>query len=65
MVYYSGGIVVSHPNDDMSPSTAAMFLLFGSIIFATIGMTIRIWYCGNKKGMFVYMYDDIITVLEL
>ena len=64
MVYYSGGIV-SHPNDDMSPSTAAMFLLFGSIIFATIGMTIRIWYCGNKKGMFVYMYDDIITVLEL
>ena len=51
----------------MSPSTAATFLLFGSIIFATIGMTIRIWYCGNKKGMFLYyiLYDDLITILEL
>lgn len=62
MVYYISG-VVSPLNDDMSTSGAALFLMFGSIIFATIGMAIRIWFSGDRRGMFiVYCVDDLITV---
>ena len=42
MTYYDG--------DDLSSTTAAMIILFGSIIFATIGMTIRVWNHGDKRG---------------
>lgn len=42
MTYYDG--------DDLSSTTAAMIILFGSIIFATIGMTIRVWHHGDKRG---------------
>ena len=50
-------------DDDMSTSGAALFLMFGSIIFATIGMALRIWFSGDRRGMFiVYCVDDLITV---
>ena len=52
MVYYISG-VVSPLNDDMSTSGAALFLMFGSIIFATIGMAIRIWFSGDRRGKFI------------
>ena len=60
MVYYSGGSVVLPEDDNMSTSGAALILMFGSIIFATIGMTVRIWFSDDKRGMFiVYCVDDL------
>jgi len=54
MVYYSGGVVLPEDDDNVSTSGAALFLMFGSIIFATIGMTVRICSSGDKRGMFLY-----------
>jgi len=60
MVYYSGGSVVLPEDDNISTSGAALILMFGSIIFATIGMAVRIWFSGDRRGMFiVYCVDDL------
>ena len=40
-------------NDTMSPSTVAMLILFGSIIFATIGIAARVWHWGDMRGTIV------------
>ena len=50
--------------DDTQSTTAAMIILFGSIIFATIGMTVRVWHHGDKRGMFtVYLVYNIKFVI--
>ena len=49
MTYYDG--------DDLSSTTAAMIILFGSIIFATIGMTIRVWHHGDKRGKLTMYFE--------
>ena len=50
-----GGGVPSRNNDDpfdgVAPSTVAMVILFGSIMFATVGMTTRAVLWGDKRGM--------------
>jgi len=47
-------------DNNMSTSGAALILMFGSIIFATIGMAIRIWFSGDRRGMIiVYCVDDL------
>ena len=42
--------------DDIAPSTVAMIILFGSIIFATIGMGTRDWLMGDKRALSAAMY---------
>lgn len=37
--------------DPLAPSTVAMIILFGSIIFATIGMGTRDWLMGDKRAL--------------
>ena len=37
--------------DGIAPSTVAMIILFGSIIFATIGMGTRDWLMGDKRAL--------------
>lgn len=39
------------PFDDIAPSTVAMIILFGSIIFATAGMAARDWLGGDKRAI--------------
>lgn len=39
------------PFDDIAPSTVAMIILFGSIIFATAGMAARDWLVGDKRAI--------------
>jgi len=39
------------PFDDIAPSTVAMIILFGSIIFATVGMATRDWLIGDKRAI--------------
>ncbi|KAL7540254.1 hypothetical protein ACHAXR_009980 [Thalassiosira sp. AJA248-18] len=37
--------------DGVAPSTVAMVILFGSIMFATVGMATRAWRCGDKRAI--------------
>lgn len=39
------------PFDDIAPSTVAMIILFGSIIFAAVGMATRDWLTGDKRAI--------------
>eukprot|EP00986_Skeletonema_menzelii_P020505 scaffold31375_cov166-Skeletonema_menzelii.AAC.1 len=39
------------PFDDIAPSTVAMIIFFGSIIFATVGMATRDWLVGDKRAI--------------
>ena len=36
--------------DGIAPSTVAMFILFGSVMIATIGLGARAWLSGDKRG---------------
>ncbi len=38
------------PFDNLAASTIATIILFGSIIFATVGMAARAWLSGDKRG---------------
>lgn len=39
------------PFDEIAPSTVAMIILFGSIIFTTVGMAARDWLIGDKRAI--------------
>ena len=39
------------PFDDIAPSTVAMIILFGSIIFTTVGMATRDWLVGDTRAI--------------
>lgn len=39
------------PFDDIAPSTVAMIILFGSVIFATVSMATRDWLMGDKRAI--------------
>ena len=50
-----GGVSSINYDDDIfdgvAPSTVAMVILFGSIMFATVGMATRAWLWGDQRGM--------------
>eukprot|EP00581_Thalassiosira_minuscula_P014101 CAMPEP_0183720096 /NCGR_PEP_ID=MMETSP0737-20130205/12808_1 /TAXON_ID=385413 /ORGANISM="Thalassiosira miniscula, Strain CCMP1093" /LENGTH=1173 /DNA_ID=CAMNT_0025949907 /DNA_START=242 /DNA_END=3763 /DNA_ORIENTATION=+ len=52
--YYNGD-----PFDAVAPSTVAMVILFGSIMFATVGMATRAWLWGDRRAIHAAISIDI------
>lgn len=42
------------PLEDMAASTVAMFIMFGSLTFATVSMMTRAFLSGDKRGNLLF-----------
>ena len=51
--FINSSLPIDPMSETMSPSTVAMFILFGSIIFATMGIAARVWHWGDMRGTIV------------